>query len=99
MYYAPSFKRGEEKGPVFLDWPAKCPAELVLLVIGPPQVEEAFSVKQLITQKFVYVALEAIAARLGDHVDDGSGIAPTFATERIGHDPDFRDPDCDCRPS
>src|SRR5229473_229799 len=91
MYYAPSFKRGEEKGPVFLDWPAKCPTELVLLVIGPPQVEEAFSVKQLVTQKFVYVAVEGVGSRLGDHVDDGAGVAPIFGIERIGQYAEFRD--------
>src|SRR6266853_3366533 len=91
MNHAPSFIGREEEGPIFLDWPARWPAELILLVIGPPQVEKAFGVKQLVAQKFVYVAVEGIGSRLGDHVDDGAGVAPIFGIERIGQDAEFRD--------
>ena len=38
MDHAAPFIRREEESPVLLDRPTKCPAELVLLVIGPPQV-------------------------------------------------------------
>ena len=43
--HAASFIRREEEGPIFLDRTAKRSAELVLLVIGPPQIEVAFGIE------------------------------------------------------
>src|SRR6266849_3488167 len=91
MDHATSFIRREKESPVFFDRTAKRTAELVLLVIGPPHVKEAFGVKQLIAQEFVYVAMESVGSRLGDHVDDGARVAPVFGVERICQHAEFRD--------
>jgi len=91
MYYAPSFIGRKEESLVLFNRSAQCPTELVLLVIGSPHVEEAFGVKQLVAQEFVYVAMEGVGSRLSDYVDDGAGVAPVFGIECIGQDTEFRD--------
>src|SRR5258708_4299710 len=89
--HAASFIGREEESPIFLDRSAKRTSKLVLLVIGPPQVEVAFGIEQLVAQEFVSVAMKGVGSGLGDDVDDGARVAPVFGVERIGQDAEFRD--------
>src|ERR1019366_3443285 len=75
LFDATSFVREEEEGAVLLDRPAERSAKLILLELRFDDVEVALGVQHTVAKKFKSVAVKFVGTRLGDDVDDGSGVA------------------------
>ena len=82
---------GEEECPVFLDGPAKCAPELVLLEIRLFTVQWSGRIQHLVAEKFVHVAMKGIGPGLGHYIDHRAGVASVFRIERVGQHPELFD--------
>src|SRR5690242_12934309 len=83
--------RCKEECLVLLDRPAESSAKLVLLVIGTTGVKVTLRIEQLVAQELIYAAMPTVSPRLGDHINDGAGVASVLCVKGIGKDAELLD--------
>src|SRR6266478_2366012 len=95
---ASSFVGRKKERLIFLYRPAECPSELVLIEFrlvahNPLYCRETvrIGVQNRVPEELVHVSVKTVGARLGDHVDDRTGIAAVFGVEGVGQNAEFLD--------
>src|SRR4029077_20381672 len=86
---AASFVGREEERAVFLDWTTECPAKLILMECGFGDVEISLRIQAIVAEKLVDVPVKGVSSRLGNYVDDSTGIPPILGVERVGENAEF----------
>ncbi len=85
-YNAAALVRAKNEGLVFLDWPAKRSAKLVLLEgrLRRGLECESVGIQDVIAQKLIDTAMKIVRSRFGNYVDHCPRIAPVFRVKGIG---------------
>src|ERR1700689_4267309 len=89
---AASFIGREEEGAILLDRAAESSTKLILVELrlgAGSRKTIAIRVEHFIAEKFIDVTVKRVGARLGDDVDDGTGVAAVLCVESVGKNAEF----------